>query len=68
MIDDFATGAASDDVIELQSLTGFSAFADVTAAASQTGADTVIDLGVDGSITLAGINIASLHEDDFRFV
>lgn len=68
VIGDFTAGAASDDVVELQSLTGFSAFADVTAAATQTGADTVIDLGVDGSITLAGINVASLHEDDFRFV
>ena len=66
-ITDFAVGAGSDDIIELRGLS-LSTFSAVTAAATQVGADTVIDLGADGSITLAGVDVANLHEDDFRFV
>ncbi|MDA7946093.1 MAG: hypothetical protein MPJ78_01305 [Hyphomicrobiaceae bacterium] len=67
-ITDFQAGSASDDVIELDGLTAFSDFNDVVAATTQNGSDAVVDLGTDGSITLAGINMADLHQDDFRFV
>ena len=66
VINDFAASAGIEDIIALQGL-GFTNFADVTAAATQSGADTVIDLGTDGSITLVGINVASLNQDDFSF-
>ena len=42
-------------------------FADVLAAASQVGADTVIDLGGGDTITLAGVARADLDPDDFLF-
>ena len=66
-ITDFTTGAGSDDVIELLSITGFNSFADVQAAASQSGSSTVIDLGGDDQITLLGVNVGDLHQDDFLF-
>jgi len=67
IIRDFTTGAGSDDVIELLSITGFNSFADVQAAASQVGSTTVIDLGGDDQITLLGVNVGDLHQDDFIF-
>ncbi|MEM9233541.1 MAG: hypothetical protein AAGA69_04795 [Pseudomonadota bacterium] len=37
------------------------------AAASDDGTDTTIDLGNGNSITLAGVLVADLHDDDFQF-
>ena len=64
----FTAGASTDDKIEL---TGFGAafdtFAEVIAAATQSGADTVIDFGGGDVITLENVSLASLHADDFLF-
>jgi len=63
-INSFVAGAVSDDVIKLDGL-GFADAAAALAASSQVGSDTVVSLGVNGSITLAGITASNLHEDDF---
>ena len=64
-ISDFTAGAGSDDVIDLMNVTGADSFADVQNAASQSGADTQIDFGNGDTITLLGVNVGDLHEDDF---
>ena len=45
----------------------FNSFADVQAAASQVSLGTVIDLGGGDQITLLGVNVGDLHQDDFIF-
>lgn len=45
----------------------FDDFADVQAAASQVGADVVIDLGGGNSLTLVNINLGDLNAADFLF-
>ena len=66
-ITDFAAGNGSDDVIDLRQVSALETFDDVQAAASQLGNDTRIDLGGGDSITLLGVNVGDLHEDDFLF-
>ena len=67
-ITDFTPGAGTDDVIRLFGFgAAFNTFAEVQAAASQVGADTVIDFGGGNSITLAGVAAGDLHADDFLF-
>ena len=68
-ITDFTAGAGSLDVIDLSAF-GFSAFddgtsGDVESAMTQNGSDVVIQLDVDDSVTLLGVDVANLHEDDF---
>ena len=63
-INDFTAGAGSDDVIDLMNVTGADTFADVQNAASQGANGAVINIG-DVSITLLGVNVAQLEEDDF---
>ncbi len=63
-IQDFTPGAASDDLISM-GVAGFATFADVQAAATQVGADTVIDFGGGDSITLLGVTATDLHVNDF---
>jgi Ca2+-binding RTX toxin-like protein len=66
VVTDFST--ASGDVIRLKDFgAAFDDFTDVQAAASQVGADTVIDLGGGSSITLAGVNLGDFSADDFLF-
>lgn len=67
VISDFTAGPASGDVIELQGL-AITSFAALVAAATEDGADTVLDLGGAGAIRLTGIGLADLHESDVRFV
>jgi Ca2+-binding RTX toxin-like protein len=68
VINGFAAGAASEDVIFLSGFgAAFDDFADITAAASDNGADTTIDLGGGASLTLIGVLVADLHQDDFLF-
>jgi hypothetical protein len=55
---------SSDDVIDLSNHSGANRFGDI--AATQVGADTLIDLGAD-SITLLGVSVGDLHADDFSF-
>ena len=63
----FAAGAGSEDVIVLSGNTFNNSFADVQAHASQVVADTEIDLGGGDTVTLKGVNVDDLHEDDFLF-
>ncbi|GJL92952.1 calcium-binding protein [Hyphococcus sp.] len=68
VISDFTAGMATDDVIDLSGfVTGLDEFSEVIAAASQVGADTVIDFGGGASLTLLGVATGDLHSDDFLF-
>lgn len=68
IVDDFAAGAASEDVIKLIAFgTAFDSFAEVIAASAQAGADVVIDFGGGDTLTLIGVTLGSLHTDDFTF-
>lgn len=69
MIFDFTTGPGSEDEIEI---TGFGApfdnFAEILAAARDDGrGNAVIDFGGGDSITLNGLAVSDLHQDDFVF-
>ena len=61
-INDFTTG---DDVIDLIGVSGIAAFTDVKAAATQVGADTLIDFGGSDQITLLGVDVNTLNPDNF---
>ena len=65
IINGFTTGAASDDVIDLIGVSGLSGFTDVQNAATQLGADTLIDFGGGDQITLVGVDVNTLNPDDF---
>lgn len=62
-----AAGAGSDDRLDLSGVTTIDDMAELLDASSQKGADTIIDTGAGGEITLIGVNRASLHDDDFLF-
>jgi len=67
-IADFAAGAGSEDKIFIDNGAARpDSFADILAAASQVGADTVIDLGGGDQITLLGVDVGALAADDFLF-
>ncbi|KZK90043.1 Bifunctional hemolysin/adenylate cyclase precursor [Pseudovibrio sp. Ad46] len=66
IITDFVAGAGSEDVLQFSET--FDSVADVLAAASDVGADTVIYVNDDTSITLQNVSVADLHADDFAFV
>lgn len=64
----FVAGAGAGDILRLAGLGGaFDSFAEIVAAATQVGADTVIDFGGGDMITLAGVQKATLAADDFIF-
>ncbi|MEH3036622.1 MAG: cadherin domain-containing protein [Sphingomonas adhaesiva] len=65
-IEDF--GIATADVVVLKGFgPALDSFAEVMAAATQVGADTVIATGAGSSITLLGVARADLKADDFYF-
>ncbi len=64
VITDFSAGAGSEDVIDVSDF-GFTDLADLLAVTNDSGADTVITLDGDDSLTLIGVQEANLHEDDF---
>ncbi len=66
-IQDFTVGAGSMDRIDLSGFSTVHNYADIQAVASQSGSDTLIDLGSGDSITLLGVNVNDLHQDDFIF-
>jgi Ca2+-binding RTX toxin-like protein len=70
VITDFTAGAGSQDVIDLSAMgAAFDTFAEVQAAASDDGfGNTVIDFGGGDIITLTGVAVADLHQDDFLFI
>ncbi len=65
-ITDFSAGAASGDVVHLQFF-GFSTFGQLIAAATQIGADTVIDVGAGQTLTLQNVILGNLVDGDFIF-
>ncbi len=67
-LQDFTAGAATDDVIQLSLGVAFDTFAEVQAAATQVGGDTVIDFGAGDSLTLVGVTATDLNAADFLFV
>ncbi|EEA96924.1 VCBS domain-containing protein [Pseudovibrio sp. JE062] len=67
VITDFEAGAGSLDVIEFESSV-FADFDAVMAFVEDSGSDAVITIDEDTSITLKGVNVADLHQDDFTFV
>ncbi|MCB2113843.1 MAG: hypothetical protein KDD85_09900 [Parvularculaceae bacterium] len=69
-INDFgAGGATGNDLIQLKDYgPAFDTFAEVMAAASQQGGDTLIDFGGGDSILLVGINVGQLNAADFSFI
>lgn len=66
VIEDFNT-LSLFEVIDLSGLSGFNSFADVQAAATNTGAGVLIDTGADSSILLSGVRLGNLGADDFLF-
>ena len=66
VITDFAAGAGSEDAV-LFSRSLFTTFNQVMANAAQVGADTWIGDGLGNTVVLTGVQIGSLHPDDFGF-
>ena len=64
----FSSGAGVEDVLDFSGVTSASGFADILANSYQSGADTVLRVGSDGTIILAGVDMTTLVEDDFSFV
>ncbi|MEM5585968.1 calcium-binding protein [Roseibium sp. AS2] len=70
VVTDFVVGAETKDVLEL-SLTHFTDFDDVLARATEDAAagSVTINVGLDAPlVVLEGVELADLHQDDFRFV
>ena len=66
IIKDFGLTGSSSDVIEF-SADLFDDFAEVMSHATQSGADVLITVDADTTLTLANIKLAALATDDFRF-
>ena len=69
VITDFSAGAASEDVIDLRTISSFGSFAEVQEQLSGQSAssDTVLPFGETSGLTLLGVNPAGLDSDDFLF-
>jgi len=65
VIQGFAAGAGSQNVIDLRGITGAHDFAWVLAHASDVDGNAVLDLGGDTQVTLDNVDVASLHSDNF---
>ena len=67
-ITDFTAGIGTNDAIDLSGVTDIVDLADLLANhATDVGADMVIDTGAGNAITLIGVNVSELHNDDFLF-
>ncbi|HEY1290900.1 MAG TPA: calcium-binding protein, partial [Burkholderiales bacterium] len=65
VIQGFAAGGGSQDVIDLRGIAGAQDFAWVLAHASDVDGNAVIDLGGGAHMTLDNVDVASLHSDNF---
>jgi Ca2+-binding RTX toxin-like protein len=65
-IEDFATGAASDDVIDVSAF-GYAVIDDVLNVATQNGDDVLLQLDEETSVRLSNVQVSQLHADDFLF-
>ncbi len=66
-VTDFTTGPGAQDVIALDNL-DVATFGALQALMADTGADTVITFASGGVLTLHSVDLASLSQDDFRFL
>jgi hypothetical protein len=64
LIGDFTPGQGTLDRINLTAF-GFGNFANVISRATNSGANILLDLGTGDRITLKGIQVNQLHQDDF---
>ena len=62
-VNDFQTGTGGD-IVDVSAF-GFADYAALSATFTQDGADTRIQLDADDTVTLVGINLADLQEDNF---
>lgn len=67
IVTDFKTTGSSSDVLEF-GLDIFAGFDAAIAAADQVGSDVVFTVDADTTLTLKGVQLAALAQDDFRFV
>ena len=68
VVDNFTAGsAAGHDVIEFSHAV-FADWAQLLGASRQVGADTIITVDADSTITLTGVTLSSLTADDFNIV
>ncbi|MEO1309332.1 MAG: calcium-binding protein, partial [Pseudomonadota bacterium] len=67
IIEDFTAGSGAGDVLSLSLGSAFDTFAEVIASASDVDGNAVLSFGSSGSITLEGVAVADLAEDDFIF-
>jgi trimeric autotransporter adhesin len=68
IITDFTAGVGIADVMKLSLGTSFDTFAEVLAASTQVGANTLITFGAGDTVTLNGVLKTALVADDFLFV
>jgi hypothetical protein len=68
VISDFSAGTGLGDVMRFSLGTSFDSYAEVLAAAVQVGANTVINITANDTITLTGITKTLLVADDFAFL
>ncbi|MCU4179722.1 Ig-like domain-containing protein [Bosea sp. BH3] len=67
IVTDFKTTGSSSDVLEFDTDV-FADFATAMDAADQVGGDVVFTVDADTTLTLKGVQLSSLAQDDFRFV
>jgi Ca2+-binding RTX toxin-like protein len=68
VISDFLTSGAAHDTLVLSLGTAFDTFAEVYAASTQSGVNTIITIDANTSITLQNVTRTSLIANDFYFV
>ncbi|WP_434052158.1 MAG: putative Ig domain-containing protein [Roseibium sp.] len=66
-IADFTAGSGSEDVMEFDAAL-FATYDALLAAMTDDGNNTVITIDANTTITLEGVTVADLHQDDFNFV
>ncbi|HEX6741239.1 MAG TPA: hypothetical protein VF079_05525, partial [Sphingomicrobium sp.] len=65
-VTDFVAGAGTDDVIDVSAF-GYHSLSELLSHATQSGTNVVIKFGAKDQIVLEGVNLGSLHADDFAF-
>lgn len=67
-ISDFDAGAGVGDVIEISNVPGVTNFTELQSLLSEFGGNTFIDVDANNYITLEGVSISQLNQDDFVFI
>nr|WP_319387195.1 putative Ig domain-containing protein [uncultured Roseibium sp.] len=66
-VTDFTAGAGTDDIMEFDSAL-FATYDALLVAMTDDGTNTTITIDAETTITLEGVTVADLHQDDFNFV